>query len=308
MPLLNTLRQRALLIQAIRQFFIDRDYLEVETPIRQPSLIPEAHLIPQLSEGWFLQASPELCMKRLLAAGCHKIFQIAKCFRGQERGTHHLPEFTMLEWYRTDSSYLELMDECEDLFISLAELRNDIKPLHKIYRTRNDKTLTIALQKPWQRLTVEDAFRCYASISLASALANDNFDEILCREIEPQLGKGQPTFLYDYPAVLGALARTKKGDPTVAERFEIYIDGIELANGFTELTDPNEQRQRFLAEQEKILLHNRQPGPLPELFLGDLAQLPPCAGIALGVDRLAMIFLDASLIHEVVSFAPENLE
>jgi len=308
MPNLSTLWQRALLLQAIRQFFIDRGYLEVDTPVRLPVFIPEAYIVPERSESWFLQASPEQCMKRLLAAGCHKIFQICRCFRKGERGSRHLPEFTMLEWYRVDSDYTDLMNECEDLLIFVAGILSGSGDCREIQRkSATGAARTISLRKPWEKITVAEAFRRHATVPLAEALRNDTFDEILCREIEPHLGRFAPAFLYDYPASLGSLARNREDDSSVAERFEIYIDGIELANGFSELTDPVEQRHRFAMEQEKALRNGRDHGPMPDKFLRDLEQMGPAAGIALGIDRLAMVLLDAASIDDVIPFPPEEL-
>ncbi|MCK5340422.1 MAG: EF-P lysine aminoacylase GenX [Desulfobulbaceae bacterium] len=292
--------QRAVFIQAIRRFFIDRGYLEVDTPVRIPAPAPEAYIEPEPADGWFLQTSPELCMKRLLAQGFPKIFQICKCFRRSERGHRHLPEFTMLEWYRTGIDYLDLMEECEELFRFLDQKINAGRGIEEDGRI-------IPLTSPWERLRVEDAFGMYADMSVQDALDRDQFDKVLTARIEPKLGMKRPVFLYDYPARLGALARVKENDPQVAERFEIYISGMELANGFSELTDADEQRSRFAREREKISALGRDPGPMPEKFLDALAAMPEASGIALGVDRLAMLFSGAKKIDDVVSFTPEAL-
>ena len=260
------LRQRAALIQAIRRFFIDRDYIEVETPLRLPVLIPEAHNEPVESGDHFLQTSPEICMKRLLAeTGCSKIFQICKCFRKNERGDRHLPELTMLEWYRIHCDYHSLMDECEDMIIEAARASG-----HSGSVKAGGKT--ISLEKPWERLTVSDAFAQYAPVSMARALEQKTFDEMLCRYIEPQLGLKKPVFLYDYPVELGALARSKKENPSLAERFEIYIAGLELANGFSELTDRAEQQKRFEIELQLIKKQGRTVAEVPRKFLAVSSQ------------------------------------
>lgn len=294
------LRLRAVLIQALRTFFIDQGYLEVETPIRIPALAPEAYIEPITSEGWFLQTSPELCMKRLLAAGIPKIFQICKCFRKGERGDRHLPEFTMLEWYAAESDYRDLMADCEALLRYLAAVMGKGGVLE--WQGRR-----IDLGPEWERITVAEAFRRYAPCTVEEALAQDRFDELLVEYVEPHLGMATPTFLCDYPAALGALARLSPEDPTVAERFELYVAGLELANGFSELVDPVEQRARFLAEQESIRLQGRDPGPMPEQFLVELGEMEQAAGIALGVDRLVMLFAGADAIDQVVGFTPERL-
>jgi len=296
----NGLRLRAVLVQALRSFFQARGCLEVETPIRIPAPVPEPHIRPLASEGWYLQTSPELCMKRLLAAGIPSLFQICKCFRAEERGSRHLTEFTMLEWYRAGQDYRFLMAECEELFRHLALALGRGGRL--FFRGR-----PISLAGPWERLRVEEAFRRHAPCTLQEALARDLFDEMLVLHVEPRLGLVTPTFLYDYPAELGALARLKPEDPVWAERFELYLNGMELANGFSELVDMEEQRRRFVLDQERIAAQGRRPGPLPEAFLRDLAAMPPAAGIALGVDRLAMVFADATEIDQVVAFPPEAL-
>ncbi len=291
---------RARMIQAIRSFFIGGGYLEVETPHRIPAPIPEEHIDVFRSEDWFLHPSPELCMKRLLAAGYPRIFQICRCFRGGERGARHLPEFTMLEWYRRDADYRDLMEECESMISDVAGHLNGRPSLR--YRNRE-----ISLNPPWERLTVEEAFRRFAPLSVNEALRVDRFDELLAIHIEPCLGTEKPTILYDYPAPLGSLARLKRKDPTLAERFEIYIGGLELANGFTELNDDAEQRQRFLKTQEVRSRLGKAAHPLPEKFLQDLQHLPDSAGIAFGIDRLAMLFADAAEIDAVSAWTPEEL-
>ncbi|MFC1523181.1 EF-P lysine aminoacylase EpmA [Thermodesulfobacteriota bacterium] len=293
------LRNRAALFTAIRRFFQERDYIEVETPIRLPAMIPESNIEPIPAAEHYLQTSPEMCMKRLLSAGTSKIFQICKCFRKGERGQLHLMEFTMLEWYRTGIDYLELMQECEALVQTIAK---DLLPCSPVRDGAE-----INLQAPWERMSVAEAFDRYAPVTVDEALAGDRFDEVLVQSVEPNLGREHPVFLYDYPASLGALARLKKNDPNVAERFELYIGGLELANGFSELIEVDEQRQRFEIERQSIIKQGRDPGPMPERFLDDLSRMPAAAGIALGIDRLAMILFDAQTIDEVVTFVPEEL-
>jgi lysyl-tRNA synthetase class 2 len=291
---------RARMAQAIRRFFIERDYLEVETPCRVPSLIPEAHIDAFACGDWFLHPSPELCMKRLLAAGFERIFQICKCFREGERGSYHLPEFTILEWYRRGINYISLMQECQELVLSVAA---DVGCVNDIFYQGKK----INLQGSWERLSVKEAFDRYAPLSLERALLDGCFDEIVVCDIEPNLGKGCPTFLYDYPISLGALARSKKEDPTMAERFELYVAGIELANAFSELVDINEQQLRFKRAQEYRASMGRTIYPISERFLRAFDTMPESAGIALGVDRLAMILTDSSTIDDVVAFTPELL-
>ena len=296
----SALQARASILQAIRLFFINQGYLEVETPHRIPAPAPESHIDAVPSGSWFLHTSPELCMKRLLAAGYEKIFQICRCWRGEERGRLHTPEFTLLEWYRTESNYRALMEECEAFIQSVASTLGLGDKLH--FRGQ-----TIDLTRPWERISVEDAFQRYAPIPMRRALAEHVFDEVMVEKIEPRLGISRPTFLYDYPAERGALARLKGDDPTLAERFEFYVGGLELANAFSELIDTKEQRERFLAEQAYRRSLSKPPYPLPEKFLRELGSMPPAAGIALGVDRLVMVLLDTPTIDEVVAFTPEEL-
>jgi lysyl-tRNA synthetase class 2 len=268
----------------------------VETPHRVPGNAPEAYIDAIPSDGWFLHTSPELCMKRLLAAGYEQLFQLARCWRQGERGRRHLPEYTMLEWYRTGVDYTALMTECEDLLAALV-------PSGKL----TCSGITVDLAPPWERLTVAEAFTRYGSLSLEAALAAGRFDEIVALAIEPRLGLDRPTFLTEYPASLAALARKKPGDSAVAERFELYIAGTELANAFSELTEPLEQRHRFEREEALRRAAGKTPYPTPEKFLRELATMPAAAGIALGVDRLVMLLTGAASIDEVVAFTPEEL-
>ena len=290
------LEARARIVQTIRAFFIAEGFLEVETPQRIPVNAPELHIDAVRSGAWSLHTSPELCMKRLLAAGYPRIFQICRVWREAERGSRHLPEFTLLEWYRSDADYLNLMDDCEALLRVLVPAGS--LPV---------RGTEIDLASPWERITVAEAFAAYASLSLAQALAADRFDELLSSEVEPRLGQLRPTFLYDYPAQLAALARHKTLHPELAERFELYVAGIEVANAFSELTDPAEQRQRFTADEAARRAQGKEPLLLPEKFLAELVNLPLAAGIALGVDRLVMLLIGAATIDAVVSFPPEEL-
>lgn len=291
---------RSLVVQSIRDFFSENRFLEVETPIRCPSIIPEAQIDPVISEDGFLQASPELCMKRLLSKGFDRIFQICKCFRKNERGRHHLPELTMLEWYAKDHTYLDLMDQCEALLKFIAKR---LKPDGKLYYQGK----IIDLYQPWQRITVCEAFRLHSDITLTKALKLGRFDEIVGFQIEPHLGNSAPAFLYDYPASLASLAKLLPENPEYAQRVEFYIAGIELANGFTELTDAGEQRQRFHKENMIRKSRGKPLLPMPDTFLKDLETMPAAAGIALGIDRLVMLFCNATSIDEVVLFTPESL-
>jgi lysyl-tRNA synthetase class 2 len=288
------------MIQAIRGFFTQRGYLEVETPLLIPAPAPERHILPIPVQDRFLHTSPELCMKRLLSAGYTKIFQVTRCFRGRERGDLHLPEFTLLEWYRAEIDYKALMDECEDLLMWVSRTLKMDDRIHW-------QGCEIDLKGPWERIRLDDAFDRFASMSLRAALESGDFDEGMVREVEPNLGQTRPSILYDYPASMASLARLVPGNKDLAERFEVYLCGIELANGFSELTDEGEQRARFKNELARLQHSGIKDLPMPEEFLKSLARMPEASGIALGIDRLAMIFADTRRVDDVVTFTPEEL-
>jgi lysyl-tRNA synthetase class 2 len=217
-----------------------------------------------------------------------------------ERGSRHIPEFTLLEWYRTNSSYEDLMKDCENLLLHISE---DCFSATSI----GYKSKPIVLNKGLVRVSVHEAFEAYCDISMNDAVMNGNFDEQMVVNIEPALMRDKPVLLMDYPIEMAALARPKHGNPQLAERFELYAGGLELANGFSELTDPVEQRKRFAEANSKREKMGYPPLPCPEPFLQDLPLMPPSAGIALGIDRLVMLFTDAGLIDDVLAFTPEEL-
>ena len=294
------LRLRAEMIQAIRSYFIEQGYLEVETPQIINEVPPEVHIDPITIGKKFLITSPELCMKRLLSAGYKNIFQITKCFRDGERGSLHLPEFTMLEWYRTGIDYRALMEESEALLLAVLKGLGMEKSIR--YRGKD-----FDFQVPWKRMTVEEAFGRYSSLGPDEAIREGKFDQIMVEKIEPNLGIDGPEFIYDYPESLAALSRLKPGNEQVSERFELYVAGIELANGFSELNNSLEQRERFTREQGLRRGMDKPVYPLPNRFLASLENMPESAGIAFGLDRLAMIFTDRPVIDDVVTFTPEDL-
>lgn len=296
---LKRLHQRSDLLAAARSFFRTRGYVEADTPIRLPLLLPEVHIKPFAAEGWYLQTSPELCMKQLLARGAPMLFQICHCFRKEEVGRYHQTEFTLLEWYRTGWSYLELMLECEEFVRSLVRSLPGLEGIAGPDLLRRGGR-NISLLPPWERLTVAEAFRRYAGMPVGEALALDLFDELLVTSVEPRLGWQRPVLLHDYPAELASLARKKEEDFTVAERFELYIGGIELANGFSELTDPHEQRERFARELDESREQGNVYREMPERFLAALGNLPETAGVALGFDRLCMILMDCPTVAEAM--------
>lgn len=237
-------------------------------------------------------------MKRLLAAGYERIFQITPVFRREERGKLHHPEFTLLEWYRLHSDYEALKVDCKHLIRHVYGAV--IGPGH-LRRHSNRLEVT----GDWEQLTVREAFQRYADWDPVTAPDADRFDLDLVDKIEPHLGFPRPCILTDYPLFQAALARKKPDDPSVAERFELYWAGIELANGYSELNDPHEQRQRFLQAIEARRRAGRAVYPPAEEFLASLDHLAPSAGIALGVDRMTMLLAQAEELDYVVAFPPE---
>jgi lysyl-tRNA synthetase class 2 len=296
----NNLKLRARIIHSVRSFFEDRGFLEVETPLRIPANAPEEHIEPFRSGDLYLHTSPELCMKRLLCRGYDRIFQICRCWRSNERGSRHIPEFTMLEWYRSDSDYEALMQDCEQLLLHISKECLSTT-------TINYDLKSIVLDDVFGRISVRDAFNVFTDLSMEAAVRDGSFDEIMVTKIEPALVQEKPVFLFDYPIQKAALARPRSDDHLVAERFELYAGGMELANGFSELNDPVEQRSRFLEANQCRIKNGLAALPMPEPFLAEMAGMRPSAGIALGVDRLVMLFTGAVHIDEVIAFTPEAL-
>ena len=318
----TNLRQRAKIIAGIRRFFDEKDFVEVETPV----LVPQPGMEPHLdafqtaydARPFFLHTSPEYAMKRLLAAGFERIYQICKVFRNEPAGRMHSPEFSMLEWYRAYADYTDIMVDTENL---IAQLATDLNGEPVIRTARH----TVDLTPPWQRLSVRDALFHYAGITAdphletatfirqahakghATIDENDSpdlaFFKVFLDGVERHLGTQKPAILCDYPAPMAALAKRKASAPDVAERFEVYIAGMELGNAFTELNDPDEQRQRLTEEAIQRLRDGNPVYPLDEHFLAALEYgMPPSGGIALGIDRLVMLLTGASSIQEVVAF------
>ncbi len=286
-------------VRLIRTFFESQGFLEVQTPVLTGAPAPEVHIRPiRADSGRFLAASPELHMKRLLAAGFEKIFQITRAFRENERGRLHHPEFTILEWYRLGADYKELQQDCQKLMRSVCRAVAPASGLHF-------KETELDFEGNWERYTVREAYRKFAGWDPVPDPNQDHFDLDMVQKVEPNLGFPAPCILEDYPGSQAALARLKPGKPEVAERFELFWAGIELANGFSELTDPEEQRGRFEAA---IAIKEQTEGtryPMPGAFLASLHHLGPCAGIAFGVDRFAMLLSGAESIDDVVAFPPE---
>ncbi len=319
------------IIHEIRDFFEKEDFFEVETPVLQISPGLEVHLkafetalynpLNNMYEKYYLHTSPEFTMKKLLAAGLPRIFQICKVYRNEAKSLTHHPEFTMLEWYRANATYKDMMEDTEKL-VKLCAKACQVSLLHSGDRSSDPF-------QPWQRLTVQEAFLKYTGIDIMRTIPDeptkepdpkylkaealkigimctdedrweDIFFRIMLNRIEDKLGDGIPVILYDYPTCLGALARQKESDPRVVERFEAYICGVEICNAFSELTDVVEQRQRFeydMMMKEKLY---KERYPLDEDFLDALSYMPECAGNAIGVDRLVMLITAATSIEDVL--------
>lgn len=292
------LKRRALIIQYIREFFHEHGFLEVETPVRAPAIAPESFIVPFESEGWFLAASPELHMKRLLAAGYDKLLQFSHCFRKGERGRWHNPEFTMLEWYRRNADYLDIIRDTEKLVVKVAQKLGMKKRIKY-----QGKDIDISL--PWPVVTVKEAYLKTAGWDPTVKHDPEKFDTDFIDKVLPGFSKTRPTILIDYPAAHASLARLRPDNPSVAERAEVFIGGLEIANAYSELADAEEQTKRFQETIEQIKHERGQKMPMPEKFLKAMEGLPECAGIALGVDRLVMLFCDADKIDDVMAF-PED--
>jgi lysyl-tRNA synthetase class 2 len=320
--------QRGRITAAIREHFGKQDFTEVECGALVVSPGNEAHLHAFATElistagercTLYLHTSPEFSCKKLLAAGEARIFDFARVYRNRERTQTHAPEFTMLEWYRANETYEAVQDDCIALMRLAADTTGTTMFMH---RDRHCDPRAEA-----QRMTVADAFTHFAGIDLLATLNDkgegnrdilatkarragfnvadddawaDIFSKVLVARVEPHLGLGKPLLLTEYPRCEAALARATAHDPRVAERFEMYVCGVELANGFGELTDPVEQRARFeseMAEKERIY---GEPYPIDEDFLAALAHMPPASGVALGYDRLVMLATGARRIDDVI--------
>ena len=322
-------QKRALILQGIRQFFIERQFLEVETPmlVKLPGMEPyldvfKTRFHPEGGEreghsgqDLYLITSPEYAMKKRLVAGMERIFQITRSFRNKETGgALHNPEFTMIEWYRADADYLDIMRDTEEMVQFLC--RTLYGKEFFVYQGQE-----INLSAGFQRVRVREAFEQYAGISrgifedeaalisearrrgYSAASYDDAFFLIFLNEIEPKLGQGRPTILYEYPVRMAALSRVCPEDARYAERFEVYACGMELANAFSELTDADEQNRRLVQERAERAKLGKDLYDIDESFIEALRiGMPPSGGIALGVDRLVMLLLDRPSIEDVVLF------
>lgn len=310
---IDTLRLRGELLASIRAFFAEHEVLEVDTPSLShgatvdpsiDSLSVDYHG-PGAARLW-LHTSPEFPMKRLLAAGSGDIYQLAKVYRDGEAGRFHNPEFTLLEWYRLGFDHHRLMDEVEALVGGVLAGRRSLAPARRYsYRDAFLEHAGIDPHGASNRALMECAeqFGAIVPDSLRVEERDTWLDLLLTQVVEPRLERDRMVFIHDYPASQAALARVRDGDPPLAERFELYLDGVELANGFHELADGTEQRRRFGAEQAQRREEGRSAPPMDERFVAALeAGFPPCAGVALGIDRLVMVAAGAAHIDEVIAF------
>lgn len=328
---------REKVLTAIRRFFLDQNFHEIETPYLTPYLPPESYLDifettlysrDGTSKKAYLPTSPEPFIKKLLVAGVGNCFTLPKSFRNREdKSRTHNPEYTILEWYRVQADYTDIMQDCEELLVFINTYLK--KPNKNIKNSLGNSELTyqnkkIDLAKPWDRLSVREAFAKYAQIELNNALERDSmaelarkkgykvssnntweelFNQIFLNEIEPYLGKGKPTIIYEYPTVLAALSRKSERDPRYAERFEFYIEGLELGNAYSELTDWKEQLKRFKMEYAQRKRLGKVEHPIDMDFIEALkVGMPKTGGIAVGVDRLIMLFADARDIADTLFF------
>jgi lysyl-tRNA synthetase class 2 len=336
---LSMARSRAALLRALREGLDSRGYLEVETPIAVPIAGQEPHLRPfetrftadapvppggiSGARRLHLHTSPEYAMKRLLSLGFGRIWQIARVFRDGEVSRSHNPEFTLLEFYAAPGNAATIMADLERIVADAARaLRGMPLAPPREGHGRGVKGQPLDLTPPFERLSCAEAFRRHAGFDpltldadafaqaartigvrpSSGATWDEVFTQVLIERVEPALGLARPTYLTEYPASQAALARLVPSDPRVAERFELYAAGLELANGFTELTDAREQRLRLEAEQRERARLGRDVFPLDERFLDALARMPPAGGVAVGVDRLLMLLTGAKDIAEVLSF------
>lgn len=292
--LLHILKLRDSIYKNIRRFFALRDYIEVETPVVVPSPGIDPYIDAMSVEGgMYLATSPELQMKRLLGMGMQKIFQFTRAFRKGEQGKLHNPEFSLLEWYHTGVDYWYLMDEAEALIRDAAQVARD----------QGLGRLDFA-PGPFPRHTVDELFQTHAGWIPSQCWNEERFFLDLVDKIEPIISLASAAILYDFPAPVASLARLKPCAPHLCERFEIYLAGLEVANAFSELTDPHEQRDRFAKAQKRREDMGKDPHPVDVKFLYTLEQglLPPCAGIAMGLDRLIMAITGERCIDRVMAF------
>lgn len=297
---MSHLRRRHELKRAVRRFLDAQGLLEVDTPAIVPCPGLDVHLdaieVLGMRGSRWLHTSPEYQMKRLLTSGVPGIYQLGKAFRRGERGRLHEPEFCLLEWYRTFADESDVMRDTEQLVARVASELLGSTTLPGIEGA-------VDVAPPWERITVAEAFARFAELSLAEALRDEEvYFQVMAEQIEPNLGRGRPVFLTQYPAAMASLAKLSDTDPHVAERFEAYLDGVELCNGFSELNDPAEQLARLKRDQELREKSGRSVYPIDERFIAALEEgVPPSGGNALGFDRLLMLMVGARHIEEVTA-------
>ncbi|MFP1824152.1 elongation factor P--(R)-beta-lysine ligase [Lonsdalea quercina] len=313
-PIANLLK-RAEIMNEIRRFFSDRGVLEVETPAMSQATVTDAHLVPfdtqyvgpGAADGLklYLMTSPEYHMKRLLAAGSGPIYQLGRSFRNEESGRHHNPEFTMLEWYRPHYDMYRLMNEVDDLLQQVLECESAEMLTYQQAFQRHLDVDPLSADKAQLREVAE-------TLGVGDVAHQEEDRDTLLQllfavGVEVNIGRDKPAFVYHFPATQASLAEISTEDHRVAERFEVYFKGIELANGFRELTDSAEQRQRFEQDNRKRAARGLPVQPIDENLLDALtAGIPDCAGVALGVDRLIMLALKAESISEVMAFTVDR--
>lgn len=332
---------REKVLTAIRRFFWDRNFRDIEAPIliaRPPAEsyldVFETTLLDRnrRPKKAYLSTSPEVPLKKLMVAGLGDCFCLTKSFRNTETGSNlHNPEFTILEWYRVGADYFNIMDDCEELLVFIntylqrtSSTREPYRPTELVYQKKH-----VNLAAPWERLTVAQAFKKWSHINFdeffdfnhAKRIARKKgyrveqkttweeiFNQIFLNEVEPNLGRGVPTILYEFPSIMGALAKKKDSDSRFAERFEFYIEGLELGDCYSELTDSKEQNERFKSELKEIKRLGKTMYEYDHDFIEALnVGLPACSGIAVGVDRLIMLFADAKNIQDILFFPADEL-
>lgn len=294
---LSNVRLRATLLSRIRQFFAKRDVLEVETPLLSQHTVTDLHIESFRTESHYLQTSPEYAMKRLLAADSGPIFQICKAFRHNETGYQHNPEFTLLEWYRPGFNHHDLMNEVDALLqLSLGTAPGERISYQQLFSNKFNINPHDCNLKSLQKCAAEYKLNVIEPVADKDTL----LQLLLSHFVVPQLGFDKPIFIYDFPSSQAALAKINRGK---AERFEVYVQGSELANGFHELTDAKEQLHRFETQQARRKKLNREVPAIDRRFIDALQHgLPTCAGVAVGLDRLLMILANTKNIHDVIAF------
>lgn len=308
---IEVLKQRALILQKIRQFFIERDVFEVDTPALSQATVTDQHLhsfttqfnhpFASKANTLYLQTSPEFAMKRLLSAGSGAIYQICKSFRNEESGRFHNPEFTMLEWYRPGFDHLQLMAEIDDLIQRVIGCDTAERVTYQnIFKQHLGCCPLTASLTDIKTLASQYG---YAELAAAENDKDTLLMLLFSQHVEPKIGQSRPCFVMDFPASQAALAKISPTNALVAERFELYFQGIELANGFHELTDGPEQSRRFEQDNSKRQNMGLDIMPIDQHFIAAINfGLPPCAGVALGIDRLLMLALSCSKIDQVIAF------